>query len=82
MHHILGTYSLHQAPGSAESGADGEQNFIHINAAEGVTESLVLFHKRLLQVNKGEKTRISRCIYTTCNVIRRLNTSVEECLSD
>lgn len=43
-----------------------------------VLESLVLFHKRLFQANKGKKTRISRCIYITCNVIRRLNTSVEE----
>lgn len=43
-----------------------------------VLESLVLLHKRLLQVNKGEKTTISQFIYITCNVIRRLNTSVEE----
>lgn len=49
MHHVLGTQSLHQAPGSAESGADGEENFVHMNAVKSIT--LVLFHKRLLQVN-------------------------------
>lgn len=77
VHHILGTYSLHQAPGSADSGADSEENIVHINAVKSVTESLVLFHKRLLRVNMGEKTRISQCIYITCNIIRRLNTPVE-----
>lgn len=41
-------------------------------------ESLVLFHKRIARVNRGEKTRISQCCYTTCNVVKRLNIFVEE----
>lgn len=40
--HILGTHSLHQAPGSAESGADGEENFVHINAVKSVGVTCVV----------------------------------------
>lgn len=38
----------------------------------------MLFHKRIVWVNRGEKTRISQCLYITCNIVKRLNLLVEE----
>lgn len=75
-----GHLRLHQAQGTAEPGMllmKRTASFT-LMLLRALYKSLVLFHKRIVWVNRGRKAGIPQCFYITCNAVRRLNIFVEE----